>query len=306
MPTVGRPYGLHFSIVQQIDGLAYKCQGRGARIERDVFAPTPAEAVCDVHGIEPWMSATEFCGFYFADLDCMPNVVATVATHRGYGIFVVPVLPASPPLLHVPRTVKGADGVRRAGHRRHGWYEYLMSHARLVFNLPADAFFDTSTGAARRFPHKVQAVLAQFGTSGQFKSVPRRERSFDLKRVRELDTDGPKLGVRPFLSHMVSPLAAESIPTRADDVAPASNRPPSPSQRARHHRAHCPAAGPQCWLSWAGWRRHTRVGRWRAWLWRCSRREWTHTRAPSTRRSPSQKIAAARRQTQRQRSERPL
>ena len=233
LPNATRSAAMRFSIVQAIDGLAYKCQGTGARIERDVFAPNASSAVSVVHGHAPWMSTGSFCGFYFCDFEFMPEVIATVATHRGYGIFVVPMAPTEKPALSVPRKVLGADGVKRATRVRYGWYNYLLSHSRLVMDLPPDALVDRRTGAPLRFPFKMRAVLAQFGANGQFKAAPRKEKLFQLKRVPALDGDGPKLAVRPALPHMVSPLAHDSIPTKRDDVSPASPPfPPAPASPA--------------------------------------------------------------------------
>jgi hypothetical protein len=42
---------IDFSIVEQIDGLLYALFG--ARLERDVLAPSDAEAVCDLRGLRP-------------------------------------------------------------------------------------------------------------------------------------------------------------------------------------------------------------------------------------------------------------
>ena len=227
---------MRFSIVLAIDGLTYKCQGTGARIERDVFAPDASSAVSVVHGHAPWMSTGSFCGLYFCDFEFMPDVIAAVATHRGYGISVVPMVQTEKPALSVPRKVLGADGVKRLTRARYGWYNYLMSHSRLVMDLPPDALVDRRTGDPLRFQCKIQAVLAQFGTNGQFKAAPRKERIFRLKRVPalRLDGDGPKLAVRPALPHMVSlPLAQEGIPMKRDDVSPASPPfPPAPASPA--------------------------------------------------------------------------
>ena len=220
---------MHFSIMQRIDGLAHKCHGTGARVERDVLAPDAAAAVSVVHGHAPWMSAGSHCGLYFCDFRFMPEVVATVATHKGYGIFIVPVVPRAKPMLSVPRALKGDDGVRRATRVRYGWYNYLLSHSRLVMDLPRDAFVNRRTGAPVRFGFKVQAVLAQFGTNGTFKATPRAEKRFKLERVPALDADGPMLSVRPALPHMVSPMAYDDVPTRGDDVAPPSAPFPSAS-----------------------------------------------------------------------------
>jgi hypothetical protein len=217
LPTTARTFAMRFSVLSQIDGLLYKCQGRGARIERDVLSPCKSSAVCEVSGCAGWQSTASFCGLYFCGFEHMPAVVATVASHRGYGVFVVPVVPEVGPALGVLRTTKAPDGSKRGVRRRYGWYQYLLSHSRMVFDLPHDAF-TTLEGEPLRHPFGVQAILAQFGTNGRFKAKPRVERSFRLHCIPALDSDGPKLGVRPSLLHMVSPLAEDTIPTKDDDI----------------------------------------------------------------------------------------
>ena len=155
------------------------------------------------------------------DFKFMPEVVAAVASHRGYGFFVVPRLPATKPALAVLRTTTEGGVWRRSGY---GWYDYLLSFAVMLFDLPADAF--TCLGGAKvRHPEHVQVVLARFGTNGRFKAVPRPECRFRLACIADLDSDGPKLGVRPTLLHRVSPEAWDAGPTILDDTCPAT---PSP------------------------------------------------------------------------------
>ena len=108
LPQTTRSFAMHFSLVSQIDGLSFKCQGRGARIERDVLAPSAKEAVCHIHGHAPWMSTGSFCGLFLCDFQFMPAVVATVASHKGYGVFIVPTMPNMKPALAMLQTSGGA------------------------------------------------------------------------------------------------------------------------------------------------------------------------------------------------------
>ena len=220
LPTTTRSFRLHFSYISQIDGFASKCRGRGARIERDVLAPSGPEAVCHIHGHAAWSSPGSYCGLYLCDFEFMPAVVATVASHRGYGFFVVPCLPAAHPAIVVQR--QSSDGTKV--WRSYGWYDYLMSYSLMVFDLPHDAFV-TLSDRPLRFPHNVRVVLAQFGRNGNFKAIPRQEHTFRLRRIPRLDANGPKLGVRPVLLHMSSPFADEAFPSLADDACPATAPP---------------------------------------------------------------------------------
>jgi len=90
LPITKRSFMLRFSVLSQIDGLLYKCQGRGARIERDVLAVYKSSAVCEVYGCAKWQSTASFCGLYMCDFKELPTVVAVVASHRVYGVFIVP------------------------------------------------------------------------------------------------------------------------------------------------------------------------------------------------------------------------
>jgi len=193
---------MDFSIVSQIDGLSAKCLGQGARIERDVMATSAATAVCHVYGTSKWMSTGAFCGLYLCDFKYMPIVVATVASHRGYGVFIVPKFPGCRPAISVVKKNKDGTGVVR----RYGWYDYLRSRALLTFELPRGTF-TTPTGSPVRHPFGVQAIVAQFGQNGRFKAVPRPEHHFRLQLIPALLQDGPKLGVRPVLLHRVSHLS---------------------------------------------------------------------------------------------------
>jgi hypothetical protein len=216
LPATSRSIQMHFSLVSQIDGLCYKCRGPGARISRDTLAPSADSAVCHVFGHEPWMSTGSCCGFYFCDFAFMPSVVAKVASDRGYGIFVVPVLPRAKPAIAVLQ-----KGDLAGQWRYYGWFDYLMSKALLVLHLPNDAFLDLK-GSPVRHPFGVLAVLAQFGHNGRMKALPRPEHQFTLSVIPALT--GTKLDVRPKLTHRVSPIAWNVVPKARDDILPASPR----------------------------------------------------------------------------------
>ena len=220
LPTTTRSLRLHFSFISQIDGFASKCRGRGARIERDVLAPSETDAVCHIHGHAAWSSPGSYCGLYLRDFEFMPAVVAAVASHRGYGFFVVPCSQAAHPADVVQR--QSSDGTKV--WRSYGWYDYLMSYSLMAFDLPHDDSV-TLSGRPLRFPHNVRVVLAQFGRNGNFKAAPRQEHTFRLRRIPRLDANGPKLGVRPVLLHMSSPFPDEAFPSLADDVCPATAPP---------------------------------------------------------------------------------
>ena len=204
LPVTRRTFRINFSLVSQIDGLSAKCLGAGARIERDVLAPSDAASVAHIHGHPGWFAPSSCCGFYFCDFSFMPKVVVAVASQRGLGIFVVPVSPQCKPVFMVKRKNPDGSGVIR----RYGWFDYLMSKALLSFDLPRDAFTDLN-GVPIRHKQGIRVVVAQFGQNGALKSRVRPEKSFRLSVIPSLVADGPKLGVRPVLMSRVSHLATD-------------------------------------------------------------------------------------------------
>ena len=242
LPVVTRSLSIDFSLISQTDGLAAKCRGRGARIERDTLAVDDASSLCSVRGCAPWVSPGSFCGLYLCDFVCMPEVVAFAASHRACGFFVVPKVKNAYPAFVVRRL----SSTGATTWRSYAWYDYLMSYALMVFDLPHDAFTDLS-GVPLRFLHGTRIVLAQFGRNGALKAVPRIEQSFRLRSIPELMADGPKLGVRPVLLHRASPYADEDGPTLADDSCPATPAPsrslmvPAPAPLASRWAAALPA-----------------------------------------------------------------
>jgi hypothetical protein len=59
----------------------------------------------------------------------MPDVVATVASHRGLGVFVVPVADAGGPSFRAQRSGETTP-----------WLSFLQEHTLMTFELPADGF----------------------------------------------------------------------------------------------------------------------------------------------------------------------
>ena len=68
-------------------------------MERDVCAESYEQSVSEVFGWDVYRSCVGFCGLYAADPAEMSAVVATVATHRGCGWFVVSVRPKAGPMV---------------------------------------------------------------------------------------------------------------------------------------------------------------------------------------------------------------
>ena len=195
-----------FSIVQQIDGLLHKC--RGARVECDVFAESASESRCHVYGSKAYESTGSFVGWYECEWDACPRLIAAVKSHRGLGVFIVPSDEGAIVCdLHIPQF---SDTGARLPDLVAPWQAVLRKAALIEFVLPE------ALG--------VRAIFAQFGANGDFKAKARKERVFTLDAVPSLDLDGPHLGVRPLLTHRVSPLAR--VPTLAEDVLPA--RPEGP------------------------------------------------------------------------------
>ena len=184
---------LKLSIVQQVDGLLHKCQG--VRVERDVFARSADEAICPNFGVAPFESTGSFLGWYECDWEHVPLLVATVKSHRGLGVFVVPAdAQAVMCGLSVPTVSKTGA---RLPDRVSPWLVVLAKATVIEFVLPAHL--------------GVRVVFAQFGVNGDFKAKSREEQSFVLIPSPTLEQDGPHLGIRPTLRHRVSPLTC--VPT---------------------------------------------------------------------------------------------
>ena len=217
---VRQDFAVDFSVVSQIDGLIFAVMG--ARIEWDVLAPSLDTAVCQVFGRRPFESCSSRLGWYACDFAAMPFVIAMVASHRGSGVFVVPVRPGSRPFFEFSsKFTKSAVGPM-------SWFDYLMSKQVMVFDLGRGALL--RGGVRQSFPFGVQVVVARFGIKGaQWKSAMRQERRHKVEVVPlgpgGLMMDGSQrthLAVRPHLLPRVSPLAESRRPTVAADVVEGS------------------------------------------------------------------------------------
>ena len=171
LPAASRSFAMDFSIISQIDGLCAKCLGSGARIERDVMATTSASAVTGPYGCPPWLSTSSFCGIYFCDFRFMPNVVASVASHHGYGVFIVPVVPATKPAFKL--TVKNIDGTGTARRYAHALASVLVkhtcahTHARMRTHACAHCMLRSSSVPASPYVLILHAGTGGSTTSGR-------------------------------------------------------------------------------------------------------------------------------------------
>lgn len=246
-PGAKAAFSIDFSIISQIDGLLSKC--RGARVERDMFPLSPASACCHIVGMQAFESTGSFLGWYCCQLEVMPRVIATVASHKGLGVFVVP---RTPPGSVADRLVTvGKVGKKKPSYRSVDWWELLEDAAVLTFDLPADAAsLMQRAGGPRAALLPLRAVFANFGTNGDFKGLPRDEYLFELSCIPEVAALGPKLGTRPYLSQRVSPLADLKRPLLEEDVLPARPDGPFPVDAS----VSPPQAVRSTWTSpeWAG------------------------------------------------------
>ena len=145
---------IDFSIVEQIDGLLYALFG--ARLERDVLAPSDAEAVCDLRGLRPWECLAVDIGWYHGCRQQIEEVVAVAASHRACGVFVVP---AREHAAAVQRATMFDYRSRKRKRTVIAWWEFLAKATRFTFTLPPDAFTPPASCP-------MTAVLADFGRGG--------------------------------------------------------------------------------------------------------------------------------------------
>ena len=204
---------MDFSLVTQLDGLAYATTG--VRLERDVLALNDSAAFTANFGLLRFEACSSFFGFYHTSMEHMPAVVAALHATKLCGTFVVPVWPGR--------------GVR-IGDKGTPWYEFLMSKALLVVDLPRDAF------GRRPLPFGVQAVVANFGYVGRLKAKRRPEKRWTLQSVSCLKGapgSSPKIGPVPHMLTMVPEAAGQYRPGSELDtvrgVAPVPDALVSPS-----------------------------------------------------------------------------
>ena len=105
---------MDFSTVFQIDGL----HALNAMPWRP---PLPPRSLVTTDALVPSVE--------FISASLTPLVMATVASHHGYGIFIVPEVPSTKPALKF--TVKNTGGTCTA--LRYEWYDYLMSRPERIY-----------------------------------------------------------------------------------------------------------------------------------------------------------------------------
>ena len=107
-PSFFRSIDLPSSIIYQIDALSCKVLGPNARIEADLFAPNPGASFTRPFSFESaYDDLASFNCLFFHDLDLMPEIIALAASHKAFGVFIVPVRPDDGPLiLHVSKSSK--------------------------------------------------------------------------------------------------------------------------------------------------------------------------------------------------------
>lgn len=209
-----RRYTKHmdFSIISQIDGLAYSLAG--VRIERDVLAASGSVSYSPNYGMLQFECCSSFFGLYFTAPSLIPEVVLSAAMCRACGVFIVPIRPGAAPF----------DDKGRS------WFDLLMAHSLLTFPLSSGtAGFGATYG--------VQAVLASFDFVGRLKSKRRPERRFPVSPIPRLDVAPFQVGVLPVVITRVSPEEACYTPSSSADrvaasaplpAAMVSDIPPSP------------------------------------------------------------------------------
>lgn len=214
---------MDFSLVVQLDGLAYAMTG--VRVERDVLAATESASYTEQHGLLPFEACSSFFGLYYTDMCHMPRIVESLHDKHVCGVFVVPVWKGQGP---------------RLGKQQLPWFEYLISHALLIVDLPGEAT------CGYKPHHGVQAIVANFGYIGRLKQKRRPEKRFrlqvvdGLRRSHEARGGHLRVGPVPTMLTMVSPLAEDSRPTADQDTVRASPplapeqvspTPPEPARR---------------------------------------------------------------------------
>jgi hypothetical protein len=157
---------LHYSIVEQIDGVLHSIFG--IRLERDVLAPDDTTSFCTTRGLASYECLGEAPALYFTNPADMPLAVAVAASHRACGIFIVP----AELDLHTMRTIRDSKSTGR-----YPWLVFLKMRMMYQFNVPADAFHPPAGTP-------MVALLSHFGgRNARFKRKTRPERhlaSLDL------------------------------------------------------------------------------------------------------------------------------
>ena len=216
------------SIVCTGDALSFKLCGRGARVEVDLFAPSAALSFCEPYKFQAFDDLASLNCIYFHDPHMMPGVVALAATHKAFGLFVVPVLPGARPLIQPRRTKKFKLPAAVP------WFDFLLKHS--VFNCPLPpGCFVSASGGDYKPGCGMLLVAANFGINAvsRAKRARRPETSIPIVCV----TGWPatrKLGPVPDMWVMPSPFSEEDVPVpdtfqAADAVVVDAGPPPVPA-----------------------------------------------------------------------------
>ena len=135
-PGQSRPL-LQSSVWTQVDGYLYAYLG--VRLERDLYAVSPATSACVAFGLPgQHIPAGAFDGLYFTSPADMPAVVAAVASWHGRGAFVVPEFPSTEISDLISRALLSSKAVGRAKRveGRMPWMDFLRAHTHLTISIP--------------------------------------------------------------------------------------------------------------------------------------------------------------------------
>lgn len=212
LPQCARSIDVDPSIIWQVDALL--SSRRGPRIERDFCASSAADSFTIFEPLALYDDLASFNGLFMHNFNLMPAVIAAAASHKAFGVFVVPVLPGCGPRLQ--RRAKSKAKLRPPAP----WFDFLLSHSLLHFELPRAAF--SGPGAQLGRSCGVLAVFAQFGVNGPIKAASGacKEKSFVLHCIPSWPPSRRLQAVAQMWPRC-SPLADAVAPSRADDDSPA-------------------------------------------------------------------------------------
>ena len=225
-PGQSRPL-LQPSIWIQVDGYLYAYLG--VRLERDLYAVSPATSACVAFGLPgQHIPAGAFDGLYFTAPADMPAVVAAVASWHGRGAFVVPAVPSAADSDLISRALLSSKAVCRAKRveGRMPWMDFLRAHTHLTISIPGGLL----------------VLYASFNSPAKFKKWPSgRPRTMAVVDVPLLRKYGHILPVPIVVTvpggHR-SPAAAPSVTGRgtrrlAPPVRPGGGAPETPDHVER-------------------------------------------------------------------------
>jgi len=201
-----REFEMDSSILRQLDGLCAAILGGGYRLERDVMAQ-PSRSICRFVGREPWEALSSFTGLYIGELESMGAWVALASAHHACGVFVAPRRPNCGPWIAVKGKKRPLGGRFPATQR--GWFDHLMLHARMEFEVPDSAFVPLPK-------ERMVVVLANFNYVGKFRSKQRKERRLVVPVVPALRVGLGELDAIPCVLTQTSPLAYHPSPSKDD------------------------------------------------------------------------------------------